>query len=222
MTFVLVLTSIDNPERKPPTVAAKRTLIPSHPGRRVDMTENHHATYASESRHEAHYAEEQHHSAHTTPSHSAGNSIIASGATGAVATVEAAEISEDAAQRYQEAGRIASDLFRGAPDWVTFYREVLGLNGIVRQICPTPDSYAEFKKTRQYDEIQRMLAKLREQNNAPGAEAGTEPTRVITVRLPKSLHEALRHEAHEKHTSMNKLCISKLLQYIQDELVPTE
>jgi predicted HicB family RNase H-like nuclease len=45
---------------------------------------------------------------------------------------------------------------------------------------------------------------------------------VITVRLPKSLHESLRAEAHDRRTSMNKLCISKLLQVIDDELVPAE
>ena len=45
---------------------------------------------------------------------------------------------------------------------------------------------------------------------------------MITVRLPKSLHEALRAEAHEHRTSMNKLCISKLLQFIDNEKVPAE
>ena len=39
-------------------------------------------------------------------------------------------------------------------------------------------------------------------------------TRVITVRLPKSLHLALKAEAHDRHTSMNQLCIAKLLQAI--------
>jgi predicted HicB family RNase H-like nuclease len=49
-----------------------------------------------------------------------------------------------------------------------------------------------------------------------------EPTRVITVRLPKCLHEALRAEAHEHRTSMNKLCISKLLQFIDEGMVPAD
>jgi hypothetical protein len=40
------------------------------------------------------------------------------------------------------------------------------------------------------------------------------------VRLPKSLHEALKEEAHVYRTSMNKLCISKLLQFIDNEFVP--
>lgn len=47
-------------------------------------------------------------------------------------------------------------------------------------------------------------------------------TRVITVRLPKSLHEALKTEAYGRKTSMNQLCISKLLQVIDAEMVPTE
>ena len=117
--------------------------------------------------------------------------------------------------------RIASELFEQGPDWVTFFREVLGLNGIIRQACPSAESLIAFEQTEQYQEILYMLAKLRGQNSAkPGATF--EPTRVITVRLPKSLHESLRAEAHEKRTSMNKLCISKLLQVVDQELVPAE
>ena len=62
--------------------------------------------------------------------------------------------------------------------------------------------------------------KLREQRNATDTES--EPTRVITVRLPKSMHEYLRTEAHDLRTSMNKLCISKLLQVIEQDLIPAE
>ena len=62
--------------------------------------------------------------------------------------------------------------------------------------------------------------KLREKR--PSADAESEPTRVITVRLPKSMHESLRTEAHDLRTSMNKLCISKLLQVIGEEMIPNE
>jgi hypothetical protein len=41
---------------------------------------------------------------------------------------------------------------------------------------------------------------------------GKESIRVITVRLPASLHEALKDEAHQRKVSMNKLCINKLVQ----------
>jgi hypothetical protein len=44
----------------------------------------------------------------------------------------------------------------------------------------------------------------------PVEETPREPTRVITVRLPKSLHESLKIEAHARNTSLNQLCIAKL------------
>ena len=43
----------------------------------------------------------------------------------------------------------------------------------------------------------------------------------VTAKL-HSAHESLRAEAHDRRTSMNKLCISKLLQVIDEELVPAE
>jgi predicted HicB family RNase H-like nuclease len=119
-----------------------------------------------------------------------------------------------------EVKEMVSELFRGASDWVTFYRETLGVRGLVRQMFPSREAFAEFEKTEAHAEILRMLAKLR-RRNAPESET-EEPTRVITVRLPKSLHESLRAEAFSRETSVNKLCISKLLQVIDGEQVPKD
>jgi predicted HicB family RNase H-like nuclease len=121
----------------------------------------------------------------------------------------------------QEVYRVAHELFRQDPDWVTFFREVLGLEGVVRRAYPNPDEAARFEQTREYNEIQLMLAKLRERGlqNKPTYQ---EPTRVITVRMPKSLHDSLRLEAHERRTSMNKLCIAKLLQCVDEQLIPAD
>lgn len=116
--------------------------------------------------------------------------------------------------------QMADQLFTGATDWVTFYREILGPRGIARHTFPTREAFAAFKQTESYQEILRMLARLREQG-AAAAEAA-EPTRVITVRLPKSMHDSLRDEAYEHRTSMNKLCVSKLLQFIDGEQVPPD
>lgn len=120
----------------------------------------------------------------------------------------------------QEVHRAAEQLYAQNPDWVTFFREILGLGGIVRQMYPSRQALTDFERTETYAEIQQMLTKLREQSGAGGVTQ--EPTRVITVRLPKSLHESLRAEAHEHQTSMNKLCISKLLQFIDNQFIPTE
>ena len=156
-------------------------------------------------------------------------------------------------QQLEDAHQTARELFGRNPDWVTFFREVLGLGGIVRRTFATSDQMAEFEHSDACREIQRMLTRLRarsvvrpepkkkaegaelEEAN-PGAEIEeaaegtrrkdsaeppqTEETKVITVRLPMSLLEALQEEAHEHRTSVNKLCISKLLQFIDHDFVP--
>jgi predicted HicB family RNase H-like nuclease len=123
-------------------------------------------------------------------------------------------------EKQADVRQAAEQLYAQETDWITFYREILGLHGIVRHMFPTREMLASFEQTDAYQEILRMLTKLREQG--PMEMEGQEPTRVITVRLPKSLHEALRVEAHEHRTSMNKLCISKLLQFIDGQQVPEE
>jgi predicted HicB family RNase H-like nuclease len=105
-------------------------------------------------------------------------------------------------------------------DWVSFYRQILGMRGLVRQHYRTPAALSEFEQSSTYEEVQRMLRELRQRGPEPETEL--EPTRVITVRLPKSLHEALRDEAYSHCTSMNKLCISKLLQFIDEQRVPKD
>jgi predicted HicB family RNase H-like nuclease len=117
------------------------------------------------------------------------------------------------AERLATAKRISAEMFAQRPDWITFFREVLGVDGLVRRLYSTPEELAAFERTDEYAAIQRMLAELRER----GAIAeGREPTHVITVRLPKSLHESLRTESHDRKTSMNQLCIAKLLQVLKE------
>ncbi|QDS98434.1 hypothetical protein HG15A2_17110 [Adhaeretor mobilis] len=123
-------------------------------------------------------------------------------------------------EKYREVLQVAEKLNRQNPDWVTFFREVLGIEGVVRTAFPTHDALAEFEQSEEFDAIQQILVKLREKRAS--ADADNEPTRVITVRLPKSMHEYLRTEAHDLRTSMNKLCISKLLQVICEDKIPNE
>ncbi len=131
------------------------------------------------------------------------------------APVAAAPLSPEARLSYVH--RRASETFGRHIEWITFFREVLGTDGIVRKMFTTPEEIAEFEKTEEYAAIQQMVTKLRERS---GDTCENEPTRVITVRLPKSLHEALKSEAHLHETSMNQLCISKLLQLVDKDFVP--
>jgi predicted HicB family RNase H-like nuclease len=120
------------------------------------------------------------------------------------------------AEKLQTVLEIARALYHQQPEWVTFFREVLGMDGVVRQAFASVDELAEFEQTPVAEEIQQMLKKLRD--NSPLAAQAKEPTQMITVRLPHSLHEALREEAETRGISLNKLCIAKLLQVIDDQL----
>lgn len=130
--------------------------------------------------------------------------------------------------RQDEIRTAAQRLYTAKADWITFYREILGLRGMIRRHFPTLDEMAGFEHTETYREIQRMLADLRRCVPAKKEPAGDElaqalgeETKVITVRIPQSLHDALKIEAYEHHTSVNKLCISKLLQFVDADHVPS-
>jgi len=124
------------------------------------------------------------------------------------------------ATKEQEVFQVAQELYRQNPDWVTFFRVVLGLDGVVRQAFPTQPEMDSFTTTDEYIRLQQMLADLRRKTKAVPTDE--EPTTVITVRLPKSLHDTLKTEAHEHRTSMNKLCIAKLLQALDAMMNPAE
>src|SRR4051812_42302235 len=118
--------------------------------------------------------------------------------------------------RSQAVCRVASEMYGKTKDWVVFFREILGVNGLVRRLFPTAEEMAAFEKTAEYAQIQKMIKRLRDKPAAAQAD-GQEITRVITVRLPASLHESLKAEAHDHKTSINQLCISKLLQVMEEQ-----
>lgn len=123
-------------------------------------------------------------------------------------------------ERCQTVCRIANETYGKTKDWLSFFREILGVNGLVRRLYPTPEEMAAFEKTAEYAEIQKMVKRLRDK---PAAQTdGQEITRVITVRLPASVHEFLKAEAHDRKTSINQLCISKLLQVMEGEAASEE
>lgn len=114
-----------------------------------------------------------------------------------------------ASDRRREALFQATKLFQQRVDWLRYFREVLGVDGIVRQLFPNQAEFLAFEQTDEFAEIEKLMFRLKADKVNP--RPNHEPTRVITVRLPESIHEALRAEASDHNTSINKLCISKLL-----------
>ncbi len=123
-------------------------------------------------------------------------------------------------QRPQEVLRLAQEAFSKTGNWVVFYREMLGADGIVRRLFPNQEEMRHFETTSEFAELQEMIAAIRSQDSSKGDSAEAE--RMITIRLPKSLHDALRIEADSMKLSINKLCISKLLQRIESRFVPVQ
>ena len=150
-----------------------------------------------------------------------------------------AETSSEQIEKHFEILRIAEELFAKNPDWVTYYRELLGVDGIVRQTFLMRRQLEEFEQSEAYREIHYLITKLREKKLAKNRgkedqskekgkpvaakiEADGEDIQVITVRIPKSIHETLTEEAYQCRCSVNQLCISKLIQFIDSEMVPSE
>lgn len=116
--------------------------------------------------------------------------------------------------------KIAIERFPASESWVDFYRELLGVEGVVRRAFPTAEQMHFWETTPEFAEVLEMLTALRStETNKSGA---VEPPRMITVRIPLSLHESLKQEAEDHQTSINKLCISKLLNGISSRFVPRE
>jgi len=109
---------------------------------------------------------------------------------------------------------VAEKLYRMRPEWVVFFREVLGVDGIVRRAFRTPEALLTFECSPEYARIREMLDDLRTQQRDRPSERETQ--RVVTVRMPRSLHESLKAEAEEMRVSINTLCISKLLKMLDE------
>ena len=113
----------------------------------------------------------------------------------------------------------ATELFGVAPTWTAFYREVLGGDGISRALFEGADETREYESSDEHTKVLEMLTVLRSRDlpeNDPH-----EQQRMITVRIPKSLHDAICDEANMLEVSVNKLCISRLLQKIDPAMIPS-
>ncbi|EMI20199.1 hypothetical protein RMSM_02876 [Rhodopirellula maiorica SM1] len=123
-------------------------------------------------------------------------------------------------QKGKEVLRLAQEAFAKTGSWVVFYREMLGVDGVVRKLFPDSESMRQFEASDEFAELQEMVAAMRSQDPSKGDSA--EPERMITIRLPMSLHDALKVESAEMNLSINKLCISKLLQPVAGRFIPLQ
>jgi predicted HicB family RNase H-like nuclease len=108
----------------------------------------------------------------------------------------------------REVSEVAHAFYEHCTDWVTFYREMLGVNGVVRKAFTTGDELRCLRADRRIQLIQKMAGRAARRSATTGD--GKETMRVITVRMPQSVHESLKREAEERGTSMNKLAVIEI------------
>jgi len=126
--------------------------------------------------------------------------------------------SETFENRCKQVVDCAAEFFGAAPTWTAFYREALGKNGVAANVFPDQEGYAAFTESPEYFQVLEMLTALRARNlpeNDP-----TEAQRMITIRLPMSLHDTICREANELKVSVNSLCITRMLQPLVAEMMP--
>jgi len=123
-------------------------------------------------------------------------------------------------QRPEEVLRVAREAFAKTGSWVVFYRWMLSPGGVVDQLYPTRAMRQYFETTEAFAELLEMVTSIRSQDDS---KAGAyEPERMITVRLPRSMHDAVIRDAEALDLSINKYCLTKLLQPTNKRFTPLE
>ncbi|MEM0925143.1 MAG: hypothetical protein AAGJ83_03825 [Planctomycetota bacterium] len=129
-------------------------------------------------------------------------------------------------ERCEQVMECAEVAFSKTGSWVVFFREMLGPTGLVRRVFGGSTGRLDdtelkrFIASEHYTTLNEMVAAIRSQDDSKSN--AVEPERMITIRIPRSLHELLKEEAVHCKLSINKLAISKLLQPTNSRYVPEQ
>lgn len=116
--------------------------------------------------------------------------------------------------------RMAEEAFAMTGSWVVFYRTMLAPGGVVDKLYSNPTARRYFETTREFAELLEMVTAIRSQDDS--SSGIHEPTRMITIRVPRSLHDATVRESEELELSINAYCVTKLLQPANPRFTPLE
>jgi predicted HicB family RNase H-like nuclease len=114
--------------------------------------------------------------------------------------------------------QVAAELFGVAPTWTAFYRETLGVDGVAHRIFSDSEEYRNYECSDCHSKVLEMLTVLRCKDVTDCDP--TEVQKMITIRIPKSLHDRICAEANELDVSVNKLAITRMLQRIDMSMLP--
>ncbi len=103
--------------------------------------------------------------------------------------------------------------------WVAFYQDVFGPHGLLLTSLTTEQLEA-YQRSDDYAELNELLADLRSTDREKPSTYESE--QMITIRIPRSLHAVLADESEDTGLSLQKLCITKLLQPSDARYLPIQ
>ena len=111
-----------------------------------------------------------------------------------------------AADLLTKAERVAAE----SATWADLHNALFDpVDGLLARAYPTPEARAEFIRTPQYKAIQKLLGDAIDRSGLVNGGTPQKSGRFV-LRLPKSLHAALDHEAKVEGVSLNQLAVTKL------------
>jgi predicted HicB family RNase H-like nuclease len=112
--------------------------------------------------------------------------------------------------RAREALAFARQLKDEGKTWLEVHNALYGLGGKCAVLFPTRADRTAFVQTAEHEQISQLLNQLPD----PPARGVAQPLETASgnlhVRLPRSLHAALRAEAEAENISLNQLIVAKL------------
>ena len=111
----------------------------------------------------------------------------------------------------QQLLQIANEAASRAECWEDIHNAVYGVGGPFSQLFATPAERTAFSKTVEYDQIRKLIQSLPGRSGTSNEYNGR-----ILVRVPKSVHAALAHEAEQEGVSLNQLIVAKLSAQLRD------
>lgn len=112
----------------------------------------------------------------------------------------------------------ATQMHATAQHWVPYYRDVIGIGGLLHARLTTPEQRAAFAAAGHYGELLELIADLR--GRSTQKQTAYERDQMITIRVPSSMHAVLVLESRDAGTSMQKMAITKLMEPLDMRHLP--
>ena len=110
--------------------------------------------------------------------------------------------------------QIAKEAATRCEHWEDLHNAVYGVGGSFSQLFSTPTARVAFSKSPEHAAIRELIQSL---PGRSGKDSSAEDySGKILLRIPRSLHAALVHEAEAEGVSLNQLLVAKISAQLRD------